>query len=90
MHDPEAAVRRRSSQMFLKMSQFYKKTPVLDSLFDKDAGLKAGTFIEKSLQHRCFPVNIAKFFTTACFIKKVAVSNNHKEMLDKVSEVPNK
>ena len=26
-------------------------------------------FIEKRLQHRCFPVNIAKFLRTAFFVK---------------------
>ena len=31
------------------------------SLFNEIAGLKAYNFIKKRLQHRCFPVNIAKF-----------------------------
>ena len=31
------------------------------SLFNKVAGLKPGSFIKKRLQHRCFPLNIAKF-----------------------------
>ena len=30
------------------------------SLFNKVAGLPSCSFIEKRLQHRCFPVNIAK------------------------------
>ena len=34
------------------------KTPVLESLFNKVAGLK------KRLQHKCFPVNIVKFLKT--------------------------
>ena len=35
------------------MCNFYRKTPVLESLF-----------IKKRTQHRCFPVNIAKFLRT--------------------------
>ena len=38
-----------------------KKTSVLEFIFNKVAGLKAWNFIKKILQHRCFPVNIAKF-----------------------------
>ena len=37
----------------------HKKVPVLESLFDKVAGLDACNFIEKWFQYRCFPVNIA-------------------------------
>ena len=34
---------------------------MLESLFKKIAGLKACNVIKKKPQHRCFPVNIAKF-----------------------------
>ena len=34
---------------------------MLESLFTKVTELQASNFIEKGLQHRCFPVNIAKF-----------------------------
>ena len=37
-----------------------QKIPVLESLYNKVAGLKACSAIKKRLQHRCFPVNIAK------------------------------
>ena len=37
------------------------KTPVLDCLFNKAAALQVCNFIKKKLQHRCFPVIIAKF-----------------------------
>ena len=37
-----------------------QKIPVLESLYNKVAGLKACSVIKKRLQHRCFPVNIAK------------------------------
>ena len=41
---------------------------MLDSLFHKDADVQACNFIEKRLQHRCFPSNIAEFLRTAYFI----------------------
>ena len=34
----------------------------LESLFNKVAGLRACNFIKKRLQHRCFPVKLAKFY----------------------------
>ena len=37
------------------------ETPVLESLFNKAAGLQVCNFIKKRLQHRCFPVIIANF-----------------------------
>ena len=40
------------------------KTPMLESYFNKAAGLKVSNFIKKRLQHRCFPMNIAKFLAT--------------------------
>ena len=43
----------------------HRKTPVLKSLFNKVAGLKACNFIKKRLQRRRFPANIAKFLRTA-------------------------
>ena len=61
-----SAVRRCSSkQLFFIILQNSKETPVLGSLFNKVAALKAYSFIKKRLQHRCFPVNIAKFLKTA-------------------------
>ena len=37
-----------------KFRKFYKKTLVLESLFNKVAGRQACNFIEKRLQRRCF------------------------------------
>ena len=37
---------------------------MLESLFNKFADLQTGNFITKRLEHRCFPVNIAKFLKT--------------------------
>ena len=34
---------------------------MLDSIFNDVARLKACNFIKKRFQHRCFPVNNAKF-----------------------------
>ena len=36
----------------------------MQSLFNKVAGHKACNFIKRRLQHRCFPVNFAKFLRT--------------------------
>ena len=60
-----AVVRRCSSKyLFLKICKFHRKTPGLQSLFDKDAGLKAWNFIKEIIQHRSFPVKLAKFLRT--------------------------
>ena len=45
----------------LKFRKLYKKTPVLEPLFYKVAGLKSCNFIKKGLQHKCFPFKLAKF-----------------------------
>ena len=64
---------RRSSikKAVLKNFAILRRTPVLESLFNKVAGLQAFNFIKKRLYHRCFSVNIAKFFRTP-ILKKTA------------------
>ena len=42
----------------------HRKTPVLEPLSNKFAGLQACNLIEKRLQDRCFPVNIENFLRT--------------------------
>ena len=42
-------------------SQISQESAVLESLFNKVAGLQACHFIKKRLQNMCFPVIIAKF-----------------------------
>ena len=37
---------------------------MLESLFDKNAGLETCSFIKQRLQHRCFPLEFAKFLIT--------------------------
>ena len=51
-------------KVFLQICNIHRKTPVLESLFNK-VDLKACGFIKKSLQHSCFPVNIASIFRTS-------------------------
>ena len=51
-------IQNRCSYKFLKI---HRKTPVLEYLFNKVAGPQACNFNPKRLQHRCFPVNFAKF-----------------------------
>ena len=61
------ALQKRFSKKFCK---FPKKTPVLESLFKKVAGLKACqglNLIKKTFQHRCFPVKFVKFLRTVFF-----------------------
>ena len=50
--------------VFKKFSNIHRKTPVLESLFNKVAGLKVCNFIKTRLQRRYFPVNVEKFFRT--------------------------
>ena len=52
-----------------KFRNIHRKTPVLESLFNKFAGLKASNFIKKRLQYRCFPLNTAKSLRAAFFIE---------------------
>ena len=42
---------------------------MLESLFNKVAGLEVCNLINKILQHMCFPVNIPKFLRTVFFIE---------------------
>ena len=68
----KAAVRRCSSQfVFLEFRNIRRKTPVLESLFNKVAGLKACNFTKKQALTQVFPVNIAKFLRAAFFIDPI-------------------
>ena len=53
-----------------KLRNIYRKTPVLEFIFNQVTGLKGCNFMNKRLQHKCFPVNIAKFLRTA-FIERL-------------------
>ena len=50
-------------------AKFPRKTPVLESLFNKIAGLE-------TLQHRCFPVKLAKFLRTPFFYRTPQVATS--------------
>ena len=50
--------------MFLNVSQISQENTYVGVSFNKVADLKAWNFIEKRLQHRCFPVKFAKFSRT--------------------------
>ena len=42
---------------------------MLESPYNRLVGFKTCNFLKKNLQHRCFPVNIAKFFRTLILMK---------------------
>ena len=48
----------------LKFCILQRKAPVLESLFNKIAGLKICNFIKKRLQRKYFPVKFTNFLTT--------------------------
>ena len=72
----KATVQKQSNQSLPKVSSeaFFKidflknfaaeKYLCWSLLLKKVSGLKAGNFIKKRLQQRCFPVNIATFLIT--------------------------
>ena len=55
-----------SKKLYVTIWQFSQESPVLKSLLRRNwkLGLTACNFIKKRLQHRCFPVNIARFLLT--------------------------
>ena len=62
---------------------------MLESLFNKVAGLKACIFIKKRLQHRCFPVNIAKFLRTPILKKDlILVASGHISIVIGIVSAP--
>ena len=44
-----------------KSRKTHGKTPLLEILFNKAAGLRPAILLKKTFQHRCFPVNFEKF-----------------------------
>ena len=50
-----------------KFRKFGRKTPVVQSVFNKVAGLQAYNFVKKRLQHRCYLAKFAKFLRTLFF-----------------------
>ena len=63
-----ANIRSSYPEVFCRNSalkNFAKFTAVLESLFNKIAGL--GSLLKERVQHRCFPVNFAKYSRTTIF-----------------------
>ena len=52
-----------------KIRNIYRKTPVLESPFNRLSGCKTCNFLKKRLRHRCFPLNIAKFLRVPILMK---------------------
>ena len=64
--------KRQPPEVFYKkaiLKNIHRKATVLESLLNKVARFHACSFIKKILQHRCFPVNIVKFFKNSDFKK---------------------
>ena len=59
----------QNSRCSKKYCNIHWKTPVLKSLLNKNASLKACNFIKKRFQHICFPKNIAKYLRAAFFFE---------------------
>ena len=62
---PEAAtggVLRK--EVLLKILQYLQENTCVGVFLKQVTGLQVYNFIKKRLQHRCFPVNIAKFLRT--------------------------
>ena len=51
----------------------HRKTPVLESLFNKATGPQACNVIKKGLQQRCFLVNIGEVFKNNFFYRTPSV-----------------
>ena len=56
----------------LKFCRIHRKTPVLESLFDKVAGLHPATLLKKGLQHKCFSANVANLFMNTFFTQNTS------------------
>ena len=57
----------RKNFAFFTRTTCETSTQVLGRGWNKVAGRKTSKFIKKRIQHRCFPVNIAKFLLTPVF-----------------------
>ena len=57
------------TRCFKRFSNIHKKTLCWSLLFITLQAFRPATLLKKRLQHRCFPVNIAKFLRTASSIE---------------------
>ena len=65
--------KRRCSE---KLRKFLRKTPALESLFNNAADLWVSTFLRKRLQHRWFPVKLAKFNLTTPICERLLLKTS--------------
>ena len=98
MASPEAVVHRCSEKkLLLKLRAEFTGKQLCRSLFNKVAGLQTCNFIKKRLQHKCFPVNFAKFLGTAILkniygrqllhLKYYTPANNTAKVFAKYSKI---
>ena len=72
-HDSETVPRRFLITGVLKtFSKFIEKRLCWSLFLNKFAGLRPETLLKKTLRHRCFPVNFAKFLRTLSVTHPVA------------------
>ena len=65
---PEVFYKKAVIKNFAKLC---RKTPVLEPLFNKVAGLQACNFIKNKIQQICFPVNIIEKFLITDFSRNI-------------------
>ena len=72
------AVDQRCSvkKVFLEFSQNSQEKHLCQSLFNKVAGL-----LKRRIEHRCFPVNFAKFLRTPFFIEHLWTASSARSKL---------
>ena len=58
---PKVFSKKGGLDNFAKM---HRKITVLESLFNKFTAMEVCNFFKKTLQHKCFPLNFAKFLRT--------------------------
>ena len=84
-HRSRSSHRRCSvKELILKISQISQKNTCVEVFILWSCESKTYKFIKKRLQHRCFPVNFAKFLRThilkkTCFCRKhISYNTSHK------------
>ena len=70
---------KQPAEVFRKILQVHRKTPVLEFRFNKVTVFKTSNFIKKRLQHSCFSVKFAKF------LKSAILKNICEQLLQKLA-----
>ena len=80
---PEATTRYvLQKKLFLKISQYSQKIPVLESLFNKVAGQETCNFIKKETPTQVFSCKCCKTFKNTYFEKHLWTAASLKRFLD--------